>query len=313
MQGLTNPQRENLTFTENMKSIVDKEKELSYYLEEWVDARYGDWLELYNYMIKENRIAVNQLKSGDQLIQLLGDILGNIEEHFSLNKKQHLIPSKFSSLPQLLQFLSNLQSHVKSKYKYINANIKDEETDYVVFALYKISNDIDQMVSRCQDTYSFDESIPIPYRRAQQALLSNDIGTFYELMRSLIKNVPYNIHKEKLDEGYFHTIIHTICSVLGIYPISEAETSDGRIDMFIECPNRVFLFEFKYSGDNKDRSKEALKQIKDKNYAESYHIKGKPIVGIGLSFSQKTRNLDYYISEELYFPPVLPLGKPKHH
>lgn len=66
-----------------------------------------------------------------------------------------------------------------------------------------------------------------------------------------------------------------------------SETSDGRIDMFIECLNRVFLFEFKYSGDNKDRSKVALKQIKDKNYAESYYIKGKPIVGIGLSFTKK--------------------------
>ena len=41
----------------------------------------------------------------------------------------------------------------------------------------------------------------------------------------------------QLDEGYFHTIIHVITAVLGMSPVSEAETSDGRIDMMIEYPN----------------------------------------------------------------------------
>ena len=37
--------------------------------------------------------------------------------------------------------------------------------------------------------------------------------------------------------------------------------------------------EFKYSKDGKDRSKGALKQIKENKYAEAFHIKGKQIEG----------------------------------
>ena len=102
------------------------------------------------------------------------------------------------------------------------------------------------------------------------------------MLQSLISNVPYNVHKERLDEGYFHTIIHVITSVLGMSPISEMETSDGRIDMAIEFPNKVFVMEFKYSSDDKDRSQEALDQIEEKEYAKPLYMKGKVIEGIGM-------------------------------
>ena len=92
-------------------------------------------------------------------------------------------------------------------------------------------NDIDQMVTRCQSIYSSEEDIPIPYQQAKNALRYNDVSTFVQLMQSLVASVPYNVHKEHLDEGYFHTIIHVITSVLGMSPVSEMETSDGRIDM----------------------------------------------------------------------------------
>lgn len=162
--------------------------------------------------------------------------------------------------------------------------------------------DIDQMVTRCQSIYLTDDTIPIPYQRAQNALRNNNVKLFVELIGSLIKSVPYNIHKEKLDEGYFHTIIHTITAVLGMYPISEAETVDGRIDMMIEYPNRVYIMEFKYSSDDKDRSHEALDQIKEKEYAKPLYMKGKIIEGIGISFSQKSHNIDTFRQERLYTP-----------
>lgn len=87
-------------------------------------------------------------------------------------------------------------------------------------------------------------------------------------------------------------------------PVSETETSDGRIDMMIEYPNRIFIMEFKYSKDGKDRSKGALKQIKENKYAEAFYIKGKQIEDVGMSFSQKTRNIDHFKQECLYKPQV---------
>ncbi len=285
-----------------MHPIVEKERELSAYLEEWVTARYGEWNIFYHATSKDRRTGIYLLESGDRLLNLLNDIMGNIEEHFALEKGRHLIPSCFTSISQLLQFLENFNNHIKRNYHLIEMNLKGDETSMIVWEMYRMCNDIDQMVTRCQSIYSCEEDIPIPYQRAKSALRNNDVGTFVELMQSLVASVPYNVHKEHLDEGYFHTIIHVITSILGMSPVSEMETSDGRIDMEIEFPNRVYIMEFKYSSDNKDRSQEALDQIKKKEYAKPLYMKGKIIEGIGISFSQKSHNIDTFRQERLYIP-----------
>ena len=87
-------------------------------------------------------------------------------------------------------------------------------------------------------------------------------------------------------------------------PVSEAETSDGRIDMMIEFPNCIYIMEFKYSDDLTDRSQEALNQIKDKEYAKNYYIKGKTIEGVGMTFSKQSRNVERFVTERLYTPQV---------
>ncbi len=289
-----------------MSPIVEKERELSEYLEEWYNARFEEWNDIYRAVHRDRHTGIYLLNSGDKLLQLLYDIIGNMEDHLWVGANCHLIPSQFSSIAQLLQFLDNFQQHIKNQYHLIKANLKGEETDMIVVDMFKMCNDIEQMVVRCQSIYLTDDTIPIPYQQAQAALRNNDVSQFVELIESLIKNIPYNIHKEKLDEGYYHTIIHTITSILGMSPVSEAETADGRIDMMIEFPNRIYIMEFKYSADNKDRSGEALKQIVDKEYAKAYYLRGKIIDGVGMSFSQKSRNVDFFVQERLYMPQVVP-------
>ena len=287
-----------------MHQTVEKERELSLYLEEWISARYKEWSMFYHSTTQNKRNGIFLLKSGELLMILLDDIMGNIEEHFAFDAKSHIIPSRFSSIPQLLQFLENFRHNIKKRYHLIERNFNGEETSYIVIDMYKMCNDIDQMVTRCLSIYLTDESIPIPYQQARAALANNNVKLFVELIASLIKNVPYSIHKEKLDEGYFHTIVHVITSVLGMSPVSEAETSDGRIDMMIEFPNCIYIMEFKYSEDAIDRSPEALNQIKDKKYAQNYYIKGKPIEGVGLTFSKQARNVEHFVVERLYNPQV---------
>lgn len=292
-----------------MHHIVEKEKELSLYLEEWITARYSDWNMFYHSTNQNKRNGIYRLKFGERLMDLLDDIIGNIEEHFAFDVNSHIIPSRFSSIPQLLQFLDNFQKHIKKQFHLIEKNIIGEGTDSIVIEMYKMCSDIDQMVTRCLSIYQADEDIPIPYQQARMALRNNDVKLFVELIGSLIKNVPYNIHKEKMDEGYFHTIIHVITAVLGMSPVSEAEISDGRIDMMMEYPTRIFIMEFKYEANGKDRSIEALQQIKDNGYAEAYYIKGKVIEGVGISFSKETRNVSAFVTERLYTPQVYPFMK----
>lgn len=287
-----------------MHPIVEKERELSKYLEEWISARYKDWSMFYHSANQDKRNGVYRLKSGDRLMDLLDDIMGNIEEHFAFDATSHIIPSRFSSIPQIMQFLDNFQKHIKKSFHLIENNFNGEETNLVVIEMYKMCQDIDQMVTRCQGIYMPDENIPIPYQQARMALRNNNVKLFVELIGSLIKNVPYSIHKEKLDEGYFHTIIHVITAVLGMSPVSEAETSDGRIDMMIEYPNLIYIMEFKYSDDDTDRSQEALNQIIKKEYAKSYYIKGKIIEGVGMTFSRENRNVTTFANCRLYSPQI---------
>ena len=87
--------------------------------------------------------------------------------------------------------------------------------------------------------------------------------------------------------------------------LSEVATSDGRIDMVIECPKAIYIMEFKYSPNDKDLSKVALEQIKSKKYHQPYIIQQKPIVGIGYSFGEGTREITNYRDETLYVPGII--------
>lgn len=61
-------------------------------------------------------------------------------------------------------------------------------------------------------------------------------------LTSVIKDIPYNIRKTEFSEAHFHIIVHVIMSVLGFEPVSEKETSDGRIDLTIRLSGIVYIY-----------------------------------------------------------------------
>lgn len=128
-----------------------RERELSDYLEEWVGARYREWEEFRIVTNREKRTGIYQLKLGEELLQLLEDIMGNIEDHFVVEQNCHLIPSQFSSIPQLLQFLENFRQHIRGRYYLVENNLNGADTNRIVFEIYKMCNDIEQMATRCQN------------------------------------------------------------------------------------------------------------------------------------------------------------------
>lgn len=165
------------------------------------------------------------------------------------------------------------------------------------------------MVDRCRKLYNVETQMPPAYLQARNHLYEGRIDNFIDIMKSLISSVPYNVHKEKIDEGYFHTIFHVICSTLGFIIVSEKETVDGRIDVAIEFPHVIYILEFKYSEEDKGESQTALKQIKDKHYDQSYHIRAVNIIGVGVSYGKSQRNINGHVKETLYTPPSYTFGK----
>ena len=64
----------------------------------------------------------------------------------------------------------------------------------------------------------------------------------------------------------------------------EKETSQGRIDCVLECPDYVYIFEFKLNS----TAEAALKQIDEKGYAQPYAADKRKIYKVGISFSSET-------------------------
>ena len=284
--------------------IKKLEKELSEYVSEWLDARWQHWSFVYTSIHRDRRTGIYRLKQGEKLLDYLNSIMGIIEDHLGMDKGQLLIPSKFSSINQFAQFLQNFTQYLRDNYYLIETNFNKEQTDIIVADIANMVNEIIEMSNRCLDIILVDDNVPIPYQQVKKSLYNGDVKEFISLINSIIKSIPYLIHKEKFNEGYFHSFFHVALTLIGMRPLSEVATSDGRIDMVINCPKTIYIMEFKYSPNDNDLSKVALEQIKSKKYHQPYIIQQKPIVGIGYSFGEGTREITNFTDEALYQPEL---------
>lgn len=110
---------------------------------------------------------------------------------------------------------------------------------------------------------------------------------FMKRVGSLLAGVP---HKggEDSHEHTFRNAIYLIFKMVGFYTRVEDHTSDGRIDMTIETPDYVYLFEFKVDKTATD----AMAQIREKKYWQKFEASGKQIYLIGANISSATKTLD---------------------
>ena len=285
--------------------IMKLERELSKFVREWIDARWQKWSLNHEAIRRDRRTGIYSLNQGGKLLDYLDSIMGNIEAHLGMDKGQHLIPSKFSSINQFAQFLQNFTQYLRDNYNLVEINLNKEYTDIIVVDIATMVKEIIEMSNRCLDIILDDENVPIPYQQVKKSLYKGDIKELVCLLNSIIKSIPYLIYKEKFNEGYFHSFFHVALTLIGMRPLSEVATSDGRIDMVIDCPKAIYIMEFKYSPNDKDLSNDALDQIKDKKYYQPYIIQQKTIVGIGYSFGEKSRQITDYRDETLYVPQII--------
>jgi PD-(D/E)XK nuclease superfamily len=90
-------------------------------------------------------------------------------------------------------------------------------------------------------------------------------------------------------EGYYASVFYGYFAALGLDIRLEDSTNQGRIDMTVCLNEKVYIFEFKVVDSKPDGS--ALKQIKNRNYADKYTHQNKIIYLIGVEFSKETRNV----------------------
>ncbi|MCM1451480.1 MAG: ATP-binding protein [Clostridium sp.] len=124
-------------------------------------------------------------------------------------------------------------------------------------------------------------------------VIKGKVDKFMESLQSLFADIPYDQILDK--ELHYENMMYLVMKLMGFYTHTEYKTSQGRIDMVIKTDKYVYVLEFKLHG----TPKEALAQIREKEYAKPFMNDGRDIILIGAAFSDEKRNLDSWEIEEL--------------
>lgn len=114
--------------------------------------------------------------------------------------------------------------------------------------------------------------------------------TFMLRLQALIKDVPYEQH----DEKFYQNAVYLVFTLAGAHAKVEDHTNIGRTDLEVTTGSYIYIFEFKYNRS----AREALAQIRQRDYAGRHAMSGKRVFLIGANFSSAARGLDEWIIEE---------------
>ena len=128
--------------------------------------------------------------------------------------------------------------------------------------------------------------------RAKRQIAEGNIREVVETMLySLYAAVPpdWRIKDEAEAKRYFLLF----CAMLGANPAPEFPSVRGYADAVIEASDNVYVFEFKY----RKSAKAAIRQIRERGYADKWIGGKRPVTLIGINFDPKKRNIDIPIVE----------------
>ena len=129
--------------------------------------------------------------------------------------------------------------------------------------------------------------------KAKRQIASGDwMGYLGESLFGLYASIPpdWQIKDEAEAKRYFQLF----ASMTGANPQPEVATMLGYADAVIETPKEVCVFEFKY----RKSAKAAIKQIRERGYADKWIGGDRPVTLVGINFNPKKRNIDMPIVEK---------------
>ena len=127
---------------------------------------------------------------------------------------------------------------------------------------------------------------------AKRQIASGDWkGYLYESLYGLYASVPvdWRIRDGAEAKRYFQLFT----AMTGANPQPEVVSIFGYADAVIETPGAVYVFEFKY----RKSAKAAIRQIRDRGYADKWIGGPRPVTLVGINFNPKKRNIDMPIVE----------------
>jgi len=132
--------------------------------------------------------------------------------------------------------------------------------------------------------------------RLYDSLYDGNVENLKTTLISLFASIPYNNYvKNTISsfEGYYASVIYAYLASLGIEIIAEDVTNRGRIDLTIKLGSYIYILEFKVG------SKDALAQIRSKNYHQKYLEKDKILFLVGINFDEEHKNIKQFEYEKV--------------
>ncbi|MDE0263739.1 MAG: AAA family ATPase [Bryobacterales bacterium] len=134
--------------------------------------------------------------------------------------------------------------------------------------------------------------------RLREVLAAGDLAGLEAELRAFLAGVPHQWHSKNpmgSYEGWYASLLQAYFVASEAQVQAEESGSQGRADLIVRGFGRVYVFELKL----RERSEPgaALRQLKERRYADHYLGRGEPVHLVGLEFSAKTRNLTRFEAE----------------
>ena len=118
---------------------------------------------------------------------------------------------------------------------------------------------------------------------------------FMDLFVGYLAKIPYRQAKKEADFAQLAVAITSAMSE-DVWTVAENMTSEGRIDLSLTMQRQIYVVEFKVD----TGADAALKQIKDKHYADKFRLeRGKAIHLLGIAFSSTGHTVQDWKEEVL--------------
>ena len=105
-------------------------------------------------------------------------------------------------------------------------------------------------------------------------------------MQSFLAGVPYELVRP--NENWYQTVVYLLCRLLGFYTQAEYHTSCGRVDMVLQTPYYIYVFEFKINLP----AELGARQIEARDYALPFASDPRKLFRVAVSFNTEKRNID---------------------
>lgn len=183
---------------------------------------------------------------------------------------------------------------LQSGYLTITQAILDNTMDIMLYTLDYPNFEVKQSLTDriLADMFGGNNYAVAYHLQMRDALNNNDMNGAVAILKSFLSSIPHDWYRNTRlasYEGYYCSVVYTFFNAMGLHVIPEDNTNLGQIDLTLKLADKIVILEFKLLKNGDAAS--ALKQIKDKKYADKYISSGKPIYLMGISFDNKKRNI----------------------